>query len=100
MLTCKASPRSPTRPANASLKCSLRGHVIGRYCQPVFHQRARDFPTSEDSPRREAGARTRRGPEEVYELDPAGVDELARWIIRIRSFWSEKLDALEEELRK
>jgi DNA-binding transcriptional ArsR family regulator len=36
----------------------------------------------------------------IYELDPAGVDELARWITRIRSFWSEKLDALEEELRK
>ena len=35
-----------------------------------------------------------------YELDPQGVDELARWITRIRSFWSEKLDALEEELRK
>lgn len=36
----------------------------------------------------------------IYELDPVGVDELARWITRIRSFWSEKLDALEEELRK
>jgi DNA-binding transcriptional ArsR family regulator len=36
----------------------------------------------------------------IYELDPTGVDELARWITRIRSFWTEKLDALEEELRK
>jgi DNA-binding transcriptional ArsR family regulator len=36
----------------------------------------------------------------IYELDPAGVGELAAWITRIRSFWSEKLDALEEELRK
>src|ERR1700744_5403529 len=35
-----------------------------------------------------------------YELDPRGVDELADWINRIRSFWSEKLDALEQELRK
>lgn len=35
-----------------------------------------------------------------YELDPEGVDELASWIARIRGFWSEKLDALEEELRK
>ena len=35
-----------------------------------------------------------------YELDPEGVGELANWIARIRSFWSEKLDALEEELRK
>jgi DNA-binding transcriptional ArsR family regulator len=35
-----------------------------------------------------------------YELDPEGVGELANWIARIRSFWSEKLDALEEELRQ
>ena len=35
-----------------------------------------------------------------YELDPEGVGELADWIARIRSFWSEKLDALEEELRR
>jgi DNA-binding transcriptional ArsR family regulator len=36
----------------------------------------------------------------IYELDPAGVDELATWVMRVRSFWSAKLDALEEELRK
>ena len=35
-----------------------------------------------------------------YELDPEGVGELANWVARIRSFWSEKLDALEEELHK
>ena len=35
-----------------------------------------------------------------YELDPEGVGELANWIARIRGFWSEKLDVLEEELRK
>jgi DNA-binding transcriptional ArsR family regulator len=35
-----------------------------------------------------------------YELDPEGLDELADWITRIRSFWSTKLNALEEELRK
>ena len=35
-----------------------------------------------------------------YELDPEGVGELADWIARIRGFWSERLDALEEELRK
>jgi DNA-binding transcriptional ArsR family regulator len=35
-----------------------------------------------------------------YELDPEGVVELANWVDRIRSFWSQKLDALEEELRK
>jgi len=36
----------------------------------------------------------------IYELDPAGVDALADWITRIRSFWSGKLDALERELLK
>jgi DNA-binding transcriptional ArsR family regulator len=35
-----------------------------------------------------------------YELDPEGVEELADWIARIRGFWSDKLDALEKELRK
>jgi DNA-binding transcriptional ArsR family regulator len=35
-----------------------------------------------------------------YELDPEGVTELADWIARIRSFWTQRLDALEEELRK
>src|ERR1700749_3979243 len=35
-----------------------------------------------------------------YELDAEGVDELTHWINRIRSFWSTKLDALEQELRK
>ena len=35
-----------------------------------------------------------------YELDPEGIGELADWIARIRGFWSGKLDALEEELRK
>src|SRR5215469_11165844 len=35
-----------------------------------------------------------------YELNPEGVEELAGWIARIRSFWTEKLDALEEELRR
>jgi DNA-binding transcriptional ArsR family regulator len=35
-----------------------------------------------------------------YELDPHGIGELADWINRIRGFWSEKLDALEQELRK
>src|ERR1700730_18233403 len=35
-----------------------------------------------------------------YELDPEGLDELAAWITRIRSFWSVTLDALAEELLK
>jgi DNA-binding transcriptional ArsR family regulator len=36
----------------------------------------------------------------IYELDPTGVGELAEWINRIRSFWSTKLDALEQELER
>jgi DNA-binding transcriptional ArsR family regulator len=35
-----------------------------------------------------------------YELDPEGVKELTDWITHIRAFWSQKLDALEEELQK
>ena len=35
-----------------------------------------------------------------YELDAEGFDELTHWLNRIRSFWSTKLDALEQELRK
>ena len=35
-----------------------------------------------------------------YELNPEGVMELSEWIERISAFWSKKLDALEEELRK
>src|SRR5260221_10122743 len=41
-----------------------------------------------------------RAQKRFYELDPEGIDEIADWIARIQSFWSEKLDALEEELRK
>lgn len=36
----------------------------------------------------------------IYELDPAGVEELSEWVGRLQVFWSKKLDALEEELRK
>ena len=36
----------------------------------------------------------------IYELDPTGVSELTAWITRIRSFWSVRLDALEQELQK
>jgi DNA-binding transcriptional ArsR family regulator len=36
----------------------------------------------------------------IYELDPAGVGELAEWITRIRSFWSNTLDALEQEIKR
>ena len=36
----------------------------------------------------------------IYELDPEGVAELSDWIVRIRAFWTVKLDALETELKK
>lgn len=36
----------------------------------------------------------------IYELDPAGVGELSDWVVRLQAFWSVKLDAVEEELRK
>ncbi len=35
-----------------------------------------------------------------YELNPEGVMELSQWVEGIRAFWANKLDALEEELRK
>jgi DNA-binding transcriptional ArsR family regulator len=35
----------------------------------------------------------------IYELDPAGVDEMAAWIAQIRRFWSTRLDALATQLR-
>ena len=35
-----------------------------------------------------------------YELDPAGVEQLAVWVDDLRKFWATKLDALETELRK
>ena len=36
----------------------------------------------------------------IYELDPAGVKEIADWANRIRAFWSPRLDALEAALKK
>ena len=30
----------------------------------------------------------------IYELNPNGLNELAAWVDHIRSFWSQKLDAL------
>ena len=36
----------------------------------------------------------------IYELDPKGVSELSDWVARIRAFWTPRLDALEQALRK
>lgn len=35
-----------------------------------------------------------------YELDPEGIGEVANWVAGLRKFWTNKLDALEAELRK
>ena len=36
----------------------------------------------------------------IYELDPQGMAELSDWVARIQAFWTPRLDALEEALRK
>jgi DNA-binding transcriptional ArsR family regulator len=36
----------------------------------------------------------------VYALDPAPLEELARWLERYRRFWGQRLDALETELAR
>ena len=39
------------------------------------------------------------GQTRVQALNPAGLDELDAWLTRTRAFWSQRLDALERELR-
>jgi DNA-binding transcriptional ArsR family regulator len=50
---------------------------------------------------REAGLVTTRaeGKTRIQTLDPRGFDELDAWLRRTREFWSQRLDALEGELR-
>ena len=36
----------------------------------------------------------------VYSLDPTPLAELDHWLARYRSFWSQRLDALETELHR
>jgi len=50
---------------------------------------------------RDAGLVTTRaeGQSRVQTLNPAGFDELEAWLHRTRQFWSQRLDALERELR-
>ena len=36
----------------------------------------------------------------VYSLDPTPLAELDEWLARYRSFWPQRLDALETELRR
>jgi len=50
---------------------------------------------------REAGLVVTRaeGRNRIQALNPAGFDELEAWLDRTRRFWSQRLDALEQELR-
>lgn len=50
---------------------------------------------------REAGWITTRaeGQTRIQSLNPAGLQELENWLDRTRRFWSNRLDALERELR-
>jgi DNA-binding transcriptional ArsR family regulator len=36
----------------------------------------------------------------LYSLDPAPLEELDAWLGRYRSFWTQRLDALETQLRR
>ena len=44
--------------------------------------------------------RRRAGREHLLSFDPQPLDEAAAWIEAQRSFWSERLDALEQALRQ
>lgn len=50
---------------------------------------------------REAGLIVTRaeGQSRIQSLNPAGLDEVGAWLEKTRSFWSRRLDALEQELR-
>ena len=50
---------------------------------------------------REAGLVTTRveGQSRVQTLNPAGLDDIGNWLERTRNFWSQRLDALERELK-
>jgi DNA-binding transcriptional ArsR family regulator len=50
---------------------------------------------------REAGLVVTRaeGQSRIQSLNPAGFDELEAWLQQTRRFWSQRLDALERELR-
>jgi DNA-binding transcriptional ArsR family regulator len=51
---------------------------------------------------RETGlVRTReQGTSRLYSLDPAPLRELDDWLARYRGFWSQRLDALDTQLRR
>lgn len=39
------------------------------------------------------------GQHRIHSLNPSGFDEIEAWLHRMRGFWSQRLDALERELR-
>jgi DNA-binding transcriptional ArsR family regulator len=51
---------------------------------------------------REAGlVRSReRGTQRLYSLDPAPLEELDAWLSRYRGFWTQRLEALDVQLRR
>jgi DNA-binding transcriptional ArsR family regulator len=51
---------------------------------------------------REEGIVTAReeGVRRLYSLEPRALDEVDDWVERCRSFWTNRLDALETELRR
>lgn len=40
------------------------------------------------------------GQRRIYSLDPDGFSEMEGWFRKMRTFWSRRLDCLEQELRK
>jgi len=69
---------------------------------------AAEFPTSRPGVSRhlrvlrEQGLVRARGQgrRRLYSLDPAPLAELDRWLARYRDFWTNRLDALETEIRR
>ncbi len=43
---------------------------------------------------------TRSGQKHIYRLEPDELMEIDRWLTPIRSFWNNRLDALDTELRR
>jgi DNA-binding transcriptional ArsR family regulator len=41
-----------------------------------------------------------RGTQRLYSLDPAPLEELDAWLSRYRGFWTQRLEALETQLRR
>lgn len=43
---------------------------------------------------------TRSGQQQIYRLEPDRLMEIDRWLTPIRSFWTNRLDALDTEVRR